>query len=100
MYPFCSRSWNREALEALDKFLDISQSDAESAVAHHLKGVAYQQLGELEQAVESLEASLQADEGGPNAAEAHRRLSEAFAALGNQAQADEHADLYEKLTQG
>lgn len=87
----------QEALETLEKSLSITQGSSSSGTALYLQGVAYRELGALEKSVESLERSLEVDGNGPNAAEAHNQLAAVYAALGDQAQANAHAKLYQEL---
>jgi tetratricopeptide (TPR) repeat protein len=88
----------KEALEALEKSLTITQGSSGSGTALYLEGVAYRQLNELPKAVDSLEKSLEVDGKGPNAANAHRQLAEVYTALGDQAKADEHTRLADELS--
>ena len=88
------------ALASSEDFLTVSRNVVQTSHGLYIRGVAYRQLDQLDEAVDSFEQSINVDEKGPSAAEAHRQLSEIYATLGDEAQAEEHSQLYQELTQG
>jgi Tfp pilus assembly protein PilF len=57
-------------------------------------GMLYNRLGQFDRAVESLEKTIQAT---PEYYKAHFQLALAYRRLGNEAKANEHTQIYEKL---
>ena len=88
-----------QALETLEKSLDINRNSPESAVALYLKGLAYRQMDELPDAIESLEQSVKLDGSGPHVIEAHRNLAELYTNLGDSVKAGEHFKKFQELSQ-
>ena len=86
-----------KALKALEESLEITQDARSSGTTFYLRGVAYRQLDELDQAAESFERTVETDEAGPYAVQAHNQLAEIYAELGDQARSDEHAKLADDL---
>ena len=82
-----------ETFAVLDRYLSVSEGSGNSARAFYLQGVAYRQLDELGKAADSLELGLSVDENGPHAPEIHRLLAGVYPTTGDQAQANEHANL-------
>ena len=79
--------------------MSLADSPTHLAAALYLQGLAYQQLGQLEQEIDALEGSLEQEPTGSNAANVHRELVKAYTTIGDQAKADEHAQRLEELTQ-
>lgn len=75
----------REALAVLDKSLAITQESSSSGTALYFQGLAYQELGESQQAVESFERSLSLEEDGQYTTTVHQQLDLAYAQLGQDA---------------
>ena len=83
----------REALDALKAPLELLQGLPDSSISLYLQGVAYKDLGELEEARDSLVAALAVNEEDPNAVNVHNQLAEVYSSLGERALADEQRAL-------
>ena len=70
-----------EAIEPLEKALEITQGTTESAQMHYLIGVAYRRLNETQKAIDSFEQSLAVSSDGPNAPEVRRQLVDSLNAV-------------------
>ena len=75
---FVQQDQPQQALNALETFLSLADSPTHLAAALYLQGLAYQQLGQLEQAIDALEGSLEQEPTGFNAANVHRELVKAY----------------------
>ncbi len=71
----------REALAVLDKSLAITQESSSSGTPLYFQGLAYQQLGQTQQAVESFERSLSLEEDGQYSTTVHQLLDRLYAEL-------------------
>ena len=87
----------QESLRHLEESLEFTQDARSSGTTFYLRGVAYRQLDELDQAAESFERTVETDEAGPYGVQAHNQLAEIYEELGDQLRSDEHAKLAEDL---
>jgi tetratricopeptide (TPR) repeat protein len=87
----------KEALEALLGLTTETVGGSGSAEVSLLLGLAYRDLGQLEQSIQSLKRSLELSPSRETVRQAHQTLSEVYAKLGRDGLAKTHRKLYQEL---
>jgi tetratricopeptide (TPR) repeat protein len=89
--------YQRLGLEYADRAIVMETEASPNPRAWWFRGVALENLGELETAVTSYETSIDRDPGSQVAKDAHLRLANVYDRLGDPARADEHQVLADAI---
>jgi putative inorganic carbon (HCO3(-)) transporter len=89
--------YERLGLEYADRAIVMETEASPNPRAWWFRGVALENLGELETAVTSYETSIDRDPGSQVAKDAHLRLANVYDRLGDPARADEHQVLADAI---